>query len=890
MWYDNLKRERQYEGKKTIKTWSKLKECMQKRFVPQAYKQDMYLQINTLKQGSMNVVDYIREFEQLKIRTNVKEAEEHTITRFVGGLNASIADQLAIQVEKQAKKKINFKSYFKPVMLPMKGQSSMLPKHNKAASKASKSREQVVAAPKDDRRKCFKCHGFGNFQAQCPNQHALTLKEIEDLEGGFKTEPAYDESDSEEFFATDIREFLVVQRVIHSAETIEDKSQRENIFHSRSTVKGKVCSLIINGGSCANAASAHMVKKLELYVYHNGHQNTYSMYVKGKKFTLTSLKPSEIPRADPTVKNDKTLFMTQAEVDIELKDGTGACLLLLVESDELSQHDEIPARVKPLLSEFAVMFSTELPTGLPPIRGIKHQIDLVLGSVLPKKATYRCSPHEAKELEKQVNELAAKGYPIPRLDDMLDELHGSCLFSKVDLRSGYHHIRMKEGDEWKTAFKIKGGLFEWLINGQHKLNPRHAKWVEFLQMYSFVSKHKADTSNVVADALSRRYTLLSILEARVLRFSFVKELYEAGPDFAPILNCSPAEFKRDYVEHDGFLFKGSRLCIPKDSIRELLIRKARGGGLAGYFRINKTLEILNEHFYWPCMDKDVKVVINRCTTCFQAKSAFHKEIVRLHGIPKPIVSDRDTKFLSYFWKTLWKLLGTKLLFSTSHHPQTDGQIEVTNRTVGMLLRTLVKKSLKEWDLKLAHAEFAFNRAPNYSTGKSPFEICYGANPLTPVDLIPFAFEPKASVEAVAKAKEMKKLYEQVRAKIEKTNHQYKAKTKQHRKQPTFIPGDLVWIHQRKERFPSKQKNKLMPRAEGPFKVLEKVGDNAYKVEMPGDTAVSSTFNVGYLMPYLEDDNLKNLRTYGLACLFCAHLLRPYDKPDGLPCPALFPGS
>jgi len=79
---------------------------------------------------------------------------------------------------------------------------------------------------------------------------------------------------------------------------------------------------------------------------------------------------------------------------------------------------------------------------------------------------------------------------------------------------------------------------------------------------------------------------------------------------------------------------------------------------------------------------------------------YYKEIVRLHGIPLTIVSDRDVKFLSYFWKTLWKLVGTKLLFSTSHHPQTDGQTEVTNRTLGSLLRGLVSKTTKDWDIKL----------------------------------------------------------------------------------------------------------------------------------------------------------------------------------------------
>ncbi|XP_074299011.1 uncharacterized protein LOC141630013 [Silene latifolia] len=115
---------------------------------------------------------------------------------------------------------------------------------------------------------------------------------------------------------------------------------------------------------------------------------------------------------------------------------------------------------------------------------------------------------------------------------------------------------------------------------------------------------------------------------------------------------------------------------------------------------------------------------------------YYKEIVRLHGIPLTIVSDRDMKFLSYFWKTLWRLVGIKLLFSTSHHPQTDGQTEVTNRTLGSLLRGLVSKSTKDWDIKLAHAEFAYNRTPSVTTGRAPFEIVYGVNPFLPIDLVP----------------------------------------------------------------------------------------------------------------------------------------------------------
>jgi hypothetical protein len=132
-------------------------------------------------------------------------------------------------------------------------------------------------------------------------------------------------------------------------------------------------------------------------------------------------------------------------------------------------------------------FLNDVPSGLPPVRGIEHQIDFVSGVTISNRPAYRSNPEETKELQRQVEELMAKGHvresmslcavqvllvpkkdgtwrmcidcrainnitvkyrhPISKLDDMLDELHGSCIFTKIDLKIGYHQIRMKEGDE-----------------------------------------------------------------------------------------------------------------------------------------------------------------------------------------------------------------------------------------------------------------------------------------------------------------------------------------------------------------------------------------------------------------------------------------------------------
>ena len=143
------------------------------------------------------------------------------------------------------------------------------------------------------------------------------------------------------------------------------------------------------------------------------------------------------------------------------------------------------------------------------------------------------------------------------------------------------------------------------IQGQHKLNPRHAKWVEYLQSFHFMIKHKSGKMNQGADALSRRHLLISQLSSNVLGFEHLKTLYKGDPNFGELYEVFQSHPKGDFMVQEGYLFKGTRLCVPKCGTRELLLREVHGGSLAGHFGEDQTFTMAREHFYWPYMLKDV---------------------------------------------------------------------------------------------------------------------------------------------------------------------------------------------------------------------------------------------------------------------------------------------
>lgn len=140
-------------------------------------------------------------------------------------------------------------------------------------------------------------------------------------------------------------------------------------------------------------------------------------------------------------------------------------------------------------------------------------------------------------------------------------------------------------------------------------------------------------------------------------------------------------------------------------------------------------------------------------------------------------------------------------------------------------------------MKLAYAEFDYNRSPTFATDHLQIEVVYDVNPYLPIDLVTLPKEELVHKDAEVKLKSMLKLYQQIHDHIESVNEVYKKKSKKYNKPQVFDEGDLVWSHLRKERFPRKRKNKLMPRTEGPCKVVARVRGNAYKTKLSGEYGV-----------------------------------------------------
>ena len=156
--------------------------------------------------------------------------------------------------------------------------------------------------------------------------------------------------------------------------------------------------------------------------------------------------------------------------------------------------------------------------------------------------------------------------------------------------------------------------------------------MEFIETFPYVIKFKKGKDNVVADALSRRHSLLTTLDAKVLGFAYIKDLYANDDDFGDVYKtCVEKGAAEKFYLYDGFLFKVDKVCIPRCSLRLLLVEEAHKGGLMGHFGRDKSYYMLRTYFFWPHMLRDVENFIKKCLECLKAKSR-----VMPHGLYTPL--------------------------------------------------------------------------------------------------------------------------------------------------------------------------------------------------------------------------------------------------------------
>lgn len=471
------------------------------------------------------------------------------------------------------------------------------------------------------------------------------------------------------------------------------------------------------------------------------------------------------------------------------------------------------------------------------------------------------------------------------------------------------------------------------LESQPHLSPRQVRWSEFLQQFDLEIEYQQGKSNVVADALSRRVDhandqKLNLVNSGISTINWgdtllqqIKEGYQQDEECRRMISMEGMQDK-EFTFSEGLIYRNNRIYIPSVlQIKTQLLNEAHDAAISGHVGMSKTLELLSRNYYWPKMKEDVTHYVKSCYKCQSNKPnnryplgllqsipvpekaweqvsmdlitqlpktkegydaivvfvdkftkmvhiapttttvtapqlarIFFREVVRLHGVPKSIISDRDPRFTSNFWKCLWSQLGTKLAMSTAYHPQTDGQTERTNRTIEDMLRAYVNYEQNDWNKHLIAAEITINNSQQASTGFSPYYLNYHQHPNLPLSGI---VAPKSKISqsknpAAGEALDgFKKLLQEARVNLEEASRRQAYYANQKRRDHQFKVGDLVWLSSKDFNLEGRTP-KFAPRNYGPFEVIQRIGEVAYKLKLPEQWKIHPVFHISKLKPNNDD--------------------------------------
>ncbi|GKB19800.1 putative reverse transcriptase domain-containing protein [Tanacetum coccineum] len=627
----------------------------------------------------------------------------------------------------------------------------------------------------------------------------------------------------------------------------------------------------------------------------------------------------------------------------------------------------------PIVRDFPIVFPEDLP-GLPPssdsgIQGIG--------------APYRLAPSEMKDLSEQLKELSDKGfirpssspwgapvlfikkkdgsfrmcidyrelnkltvknhYPLPRIDDLFDQLQGSSVYSKIDLRSGNHQLRVQGEDIPKTTFRTRYGHYEFQVMSFGWTNTPAI----FMDLINRVCKPYLDKFVIVFidDILiysknnqeHEEHLKLILKLLKKEEFALILALPKGSKDFIAycdaskkglgavlmqrerqILNAQiearkPENIKNEDVggmlvenakfpeaireqklepRADGTLCFNGRSWLPcYGDLRTVIMHESHKSKYSIHPGSDKMYQDMKKLYWWPNMKANIATYVSKCLTCAKVKAEHQRPsgLLVQPDIPQwkwdNITMDFVTKLpkSSQGYNTIWVIVDrlTKsaifvpmretypmdklsrmylkevlvLDMSIAYHLQTDGQSERTIQTLDDMLRACAINYGKGWVKHLQLVEFSYNNSYHASIKAAPLQALYGRKCHSPVCWTEVG---EAQILGPELIQETTEKIIQIKQRMQAARDRQKSYADLKRKPMEFQVGDKVMLKvspwKGVVRFG--KRGKLNPRYVGPFKVLEKVGEVAYKLELPEELSrVHNTFHVSNLKKCYADEPL-----------------------------------